>query len=51
MESRLLQARDIDSGEFLNIAMKVEIIDEEDSHASQMIVDDNSNKAVRTKVL
>lgn len=45
IESRLLQARDIDSGEFLNIAMDVEVAD--DSEAGDMIVDERPTKTVR----
>lgn len=38
IESRLLQARDIDSGEFLNISMEVDVL--EDSDSSDMMTDD-----------
>lgn len=47
IESRLLQARDIDTGEFLNIQMNVEVI-EETEDISSMVVDELS---VRTKIV
>lgn len=40
IESRLLQSRDIDSGEFLNIPMKVEVFEESDQ--SSMVLDDST---------
>ena len=42
IESRLLQARDIDSGEFLNIPMKVEVFEESDQ--SSMVLDDSTKQ-------
>jgi len=44
IESRLLQARDIDSGEFLNIPVEVEVV--EDSEPSGMIVDERPTKTI-----
>ena len=41
IESRLLQARDIDTGEFLNIQMNVEVI-EETEDISSMVVDERT---------
>ena len=46
IESRLLQARDIDTGEFLNIQMNVEVIEETED--TSMVVDDYN---VRTKIV
>jgi hypothetical protein len=47
IESRLLQARDIDTGEFLNLYMRVEVFATEDE-TEEMRMSDGSNNNQQT---
>jgi hypothetical protein len=50
IESRLIQARDIDTGEFLNVQMDVDVLDESEGHHI-MVTDEGGLRTKQLKVI